>query len=70
MLTILPEVRLIRWICGVILLAGTMYSVTLMRRGLSNLEPETKILNRFSVPEPITVAEEGLIGLALLVASP
>ena len=69
MLTILPEVRLIRWICGVILLAGTMYSVVLTRREVSNLDPITTILNRFSVPEPITVAEEALMVLELFVAT-
>ena len=46
-----------------------MYSDVLIRRLVSNLEPETKILKRFSVPEPITVAVEALIVLALLVAT-
>ena len=69
MLTILPEVRLIRWIWGVILLAETMYSDLLTRRRVSNFEPDTKILKRFSLPEPMTVEVEGLMTLVLLVAT-
>jgi hypothetical protein len=69
MLRILPEERLIDWILEVILFAGTMNSVVVPGELLSKFAPETKILKRFSVPDPITVAVDAEILLELLVAN-
>ncbi len=65
MLTILPLVRLMRWIVGVILLAETIYSVVLTRRW-PPVAPLTTIRSLRSVPEPVTVAEEARTLLAAL----